>query len=114
MPYLTIQTNKSIAPESVKPLLSKASQKIADTLGKPERYVMVNLISGARMIFAGSDAPAAYVELKSIGLPDSQTQHLSHILCAFLSETLDIEPERVYIEFNDIPRKLWGWNGSTF
>ncbi|HEB78063.1 MAG TPA: hypothetical protein ENI90_06025, partial [Methylothermaceae bacterium] len=42
------------------------------------------------------------------------TQPLSRFLCDFLQNQLNIAPDRVYIEFIDIPRKFWGWNGSTF
>lgn len=114
MPYLSIQTNLNIPDESARRIVAKASAKLADLLGKPERYVMVNLIGDATLIFAGSGDPAAYVELKSIGLPENQTQHLSETLCSFLRQELDIDPQRVYIEFIDIPRKFWGWNNSTF
>ena len=114
MPYVKIQTNTPIASEAKQPLLSKISRQVADALNKPERYVMVALAGNASMVFSGSGDPAAYIELKSIGLPDTQTQHLSQMMCTLLHDELSIEPERIYIEFTDIPRKFWGWNGSTF
>lgn len=114
MPYVKIRTNTAIASEEKQPLLSKISRQIADALNKPERYVMVDLAGNAAMVFSGRGDPAAYIELKSIGLADTQTQHLSQMMCALLHDELDISPERIYIEFTDIPRKFWGWNGSTF
>ena len=114
MPYLRIETNLELDRQQVDTLLSSASQAMADQLGKPERYVMVEVIAGAHLMFDGNRDPAAYVELKSIGLPESQTQPLSRFLCDFLQNQLNIAPDRVYIEFIDIPRKFWGWNGSTF
>jgi hypothetical protein len=39
---------------------------------------------------------------------------LSRALCDFLKAELGIEPERVYIEFWDINKKMFGWNGGTF
>ena len=114
MPYVKIQTNTPLASEAKQPLLSKISRQVADALNKPERYVMVDLAGNAAMVFAGSGDPAAYIELKSIDLPDTQTQHLSQMLCLLLHDELTISPERIYIEFTDIPRKFWGWNGSTF
>lgn len=114
MPYLRIETNVELDQQQVDTLLGSASQAIAQQLGKPERYVMVEVVGGARLLFNGSRDPAAYVELKSIGLPESQTQPLSRFLCEFLQSQLKVAPDRVYIEFIDIPRKYWGWNGSTF
>ena len=30
------------------------------------------------------------------------------------AHTAGIEPERIYIEFSDAARSMWGWNSSTF
>jgi phenylpyruvate tautomerase len=114
MPYLRIQTNAPQAQEQAKALLAAASKTAAQALGKPERYVMVELSENPLLLFAGTDEPAAYVELKSIGLPAGQTKALSQTLCALLETQLGIKPARVYIEFTDIQGGLWGWNGGTF
>ena len=114
MPYLNIQTNRPIPEGTHQELLHKASQLVAEQLGKPERYVMIALAPPAPMLFAGEDAPAAFLELKSIGLPRDRTPALSAALCDLLEETLAIPPERVYIEFADAPRDLWGWDSATF
>ena len=114
MPLLKIQTNRPIDATAQKALASKASQTVADLLGKPERYVMVSIEHNPAMLFGGSDEPLAYLELKSIGLPESQTTDLSRSLCEMLKETLDLSADRIYIEFSDAPRKMWGWNGGTF
>lgn len=114
MPYLRIQTNTSLNDVGAQQLITRASALVAEQLGKPERYVMVALEPPVPMLFAGSDSPVAYLELKSIGLAESQTPDLSKALCALVSETLGVDPDRVYIEFNNAPRKMWGWNGATF
>lgn len=114
MPYLKIQLNSHISPEQGKQLLAAASGEIARQLGKPESYVMVELTTNPAMLFAGNDSPAAYLELKSIGLPAARTQPLSGALCGLLQERLGIDPARVYIEFTDVKGSCWGWNGSTF
>ncbi|MGW8228294.1 MAG: phenylpyruvate tautomerase MIF-related protein [Gammaproteobacteria bacterium] len=114
MPYLKIQTNQTTTPDQARALISKASQLVASELGKPEQYVMVALSPPVPMVFAGTDAPTAYLELKSIGLPASRTGDLSQALCTLIENQLAISKERVYIEFADAPRAMWGWNGSTF
>lgn len=114
MPYLKIQLNRSLDPEKSKALLAEASQKIAKELGKPERYVMVELTANPAMLFGGTDEAAAYVELKSIGLPVGQTKALSQALSALLEASAGIAPARIYIEFTDVKGSLWGWNGGTF
>lgn len=114
MPYLKIQTNVEREPGDSQPATLRASKLVAELLGKPEQYVMVALEAGVPMAFAGSEAPAAYLELKSIGLPQARTAEFSRALCAFISDEFGIRQERIYIEFADAPRTLWGWNGGTF
>ncbi len=114
MPYLSIQTNKSLPADACATLLAKASRAVAESLGKPEQYVMVALQGDTPMLFAGGDTPTAYLELKSIGLPESRTAALSRTLCDLMQAELGISQDRVYIEFADAPRSMWGWNGATF
>ncbi|MEW6645756.1 MAG: phenylpyruvate tautomerase MIF-related protein [Pseudomonadota bacterium] len=114
MPYLLIKTNITPADGAVQPLLQRASRQVAQALGKPEDYVMVALEHSCPMLFAGNDAPLAYLELKSIGLPRTRTAELSAQLAGLLHEELGIAADRVYIEFADAAGPLWGWNGATF
>ena len=114
MPYLALRTNREIAHAQRTALLSNLSATVATLLGKPERYVMVSLHDASPMLFAGSDAPLAYLELKSIGLPQQRTPELSAALCTLVGETLDIARDRIYIEFANAERNMWGWDGTTF
>ena len=54
------------------------------------------------------------LELKSIGLPQDRTTELSKALCKLVHDEFGVRPDRVYIEFADAPRTMWGWNGGTF
>ncbi len=112
MPYIHVHTNVDVADEQA--FLKRCSATAAKALGKPESYVMVNLSHGKPMLFAGSDAPLAYIELKSLGLPGEATSDLSATLCTMLEDALGIEPGRVYIEFLSPERHMWGWDGGTF
>ncbi len=114
MPLLKIHTNQSLDEGQKTALLAEASRDIAAQLGKPESYVMVAFEHNSDMLFAGTGAPLAYLELKSIGLPAASTPTLSAQLCKLMQQHLGIPAERVYVEFADAPRHLWGWNGGTF
>ncbi len=114
MPLLKIQTNAPVEESRRQALLRHLSALVAEMLGKPERYVMVILQQDQTMLFAGNDQPLAYLELKSIGLPVDRTRDFSASLCEAISEQLAIPPERIYIEFSDAQRNMWGWNGTTF
>ncbi len=114
MPYLSLQTNKILSDDEQSNLLRSSSKLVADLLGKPEKYVMVTIEPTKPMLFSGSDAPAAYIELKSINLPEDKTTELSEHLCNLLNKVSSIEKDRIYIEFVAAPRKMWGWNSATF
>jgi len=114
MPLLKIQTNIKIPDDQRDTLLTQASSTTASILGKPEAYVMVTLELNPDMLFAGSAAPLAYLELKSIRLPEAETKTLSHSLCQLISDQLGIQTDRIYIEFTNAERHMWGWNGDTF
>ncbi|MBL1275471.1 MAG: tautomerase family protein [Ectothiorhodospiraceae bacterium] len=114
MPFLKIQTNQALDPAQQQALMAKASSLVAEKLGKPENYVMVAIETGQTMQFAGTSCPLAYLELKSIGLPADETRNLSDSLCTLVSQELDVEKNRTYIEFADAQRNMWGWDGGTF
>ena len=112
MPLLELTTNTNI--DDVQPLAKQASRLAADILGKPESYVMVKIMPEQSLIFAGSDEPAAHVKLKSLGLPEKDTAELSAKICDFISAELGIKSARIYIEFANPERHMWGWSSKTF
>lgn len=114
MPLLRLATNVAIPAVERPALLARASRTVAGLLGKPESYVMILLEDGRDLLFAGTAEPAAYLELKSLGLPEARTPEFSRALCGLLEETLGIAPDRVFIEFASPPRHLFGWNNATF
>jgi len=112
MPYLSVQTNVRVDDHAG--FISRLSQQTAAMLGKPESYVMVHLDAGVALSFAGSAAPAAYVQLKSLGLPEKQTADYSARLCSVLQAELGVDAARIYIEFSAPQRHMWGWDSGTF
>ena len=112
MPLFTLKTNQIINDHAAAGQL--LSQLAAEILNKSESYVMVLVQDALYMCFAGSDEPAALVELKSLGLPAAQTADLAEKVCAAVKQLTGIPSERIYIEFSSPPRHLWGWNGKTF
>lgn len=114
MPTLKILTNVRVADGDRADLMSQASAAVSQMLSKPETYVMVILEDGRDMLFAGSGDPAAYLELKSLALPEDQTARLSESLCDLVEHLLGVPPSRVYIELASPPRHMFGWDRSTF
>lgn len=112
MPLLELTTNTKI--NNCQHIAQRASKLTADILGKPESYVMVKIQPEQALIFAGTDEPAAHVKLKSLGLPESNTADISSRLCSFINENLSISSARIYIEFSNPERHMWGWDKRTF
>ena len=112
MPVLHIHSNISIDHQS--DFLAQASTAVATALVKPESYVMILFSECKAMSFAGTQEPTAFLELKSLGLNDTQTKDLSCVLCEFIEKMLEIDTSRIYIEFSSPERAMFGWNKSTF
>jgi len=112
MPVLHIHSNISIDDQP--DFLAQASSTVANALGKPESYVMILFSECKTMSFSGTQEPTAFLELKSLGLNNTQTNDLSEKLCLFLETTLKIDSSRIYIEFSAPERPMFGWNKNTF
>ena len=112
MPLLEIFTNTVVDNEQV--IATKASKLVTEILNKPESYVMVRVQTEQSLLFAGSNEPAALVQLKSLGLPEKNTSELSSSICDFISTEFNINSTRIYIEFSSPERHMWGWDKRTF
>ena len=111
MPLINLRTSLASVDHRDE-LLLELSAKLAEQTGKPEDYVMTLLETDVPMTFAGSSAPAAFVEVKSIGAlrPSAMTASL----CELIKARMGIPADRVYVHFEDVPASSFGWNGSTF
>src|SRR5579863_179706 len=114
MPLLKLETTVSLDEQKRASLLSSLSRIVAETIGKPEKYVMVTVNQGS-ILMAGKPGDAAFVEVRSIGgLDGDMNRQLSERICGVLNQSLCISPERVYLNFSDVEADNWGWNGQTF
>ncbi|RCW38312.1 phenylpyruvate tautomerase MIF-related protein [Marinilabilia salmonicolor] len=114
MPFLKISTNKAIDITAQTTFLKAASAQIAETLQKPEKFVMTQFDQPTPMTFGGTDEDAAFLEIKSIGLTNGQAGILAKEIPTIIENHLGIDASRIYIEFSDAPRSFWGWNKGTF
>ncbi|ETN81531.1 hypothetical protein RB195_008732 [Necator americanus] len=114
MPVFQLSTNVSqskVTPE----LLKQISSLVARILHKPESYVCVHVVADQSMTFAGTDDPCAVGSLKSIGgVGGSQNNSHAKALFALIKDHLEIEGNRMYIEFVDIGAGDIAYNGRTF
>jgi phenylpyruvate tautomerase PptA (4-oxalocrotonate tautomerase family) len=114
MPLLILETTVVLTEDKRKALLASLSKTVAETIGKPEQYVMV-AIGQADMLMSGSPGAAAFVDVRSIGgLTNDVNQELSQQVCKLLNDALGVPENRVYLNFTEVEASNWGWNGSTF
>ncbi|XP_020274779.1 macrophage migration inhibitory factor homolog [Asparagus officinalis] len=115
MPCLNLSTNVNLEKIDTSAILSEASKAVARVTGKPEQYVMIVLEGSVPVSFGGSQDPAAFGTLVSIGgLNPDVNKDLSAAIAAILETKLSIPKSRFYLKFEDTKRSYFGWNGSTF
>jgi phenylpyruvate tautomerase PptA (4-oxalocrotonate tautomerase family) len=115
MPLIKVQTSAHPDSAQVTDLLKQLSASLAQHTRKPETYVMTAFDSNVPMTFGGTDAPACYIEIKSVGsMTPDQTQSMSQDFCQQIQQSLNVPVDRIYIEFADAKGYLWGWKGTTF
>jgi len=75
---------------------------------------MVVVNSGVTILFGDSDAPAALVEIASIGGINAKNNlQLTMDVSKPLAD-VGIKADRVYVQCTDVPAANWGWNNKTF
>ncbi|KAH1072589.1 hypothetical protein J1N35_024917 [Gossypium stocksii] len=103
MPTLNLYTNVPVDAVTTSDIPKDATEAVAKIIGKPESYVMILVYGGVPMAFAGTEAPAAYGELISIGgLGPSVNAKLSSTVADILQTKLSIDSSRFYIKFYDV------------
>ena len=114
MPLLKLETTVALSEDKRQALLASLSKTVAETIGKPQQYVMV-AASQAAMQMSVRPGDAAFVDVRSIGgLTADANRKLSQKICQLLHDSLGIPPNRIYLNFTEVQASHWGWNGSTF
>ncbi|PKA67254.1 phenylpyruvate tautomerase [Apostasia shenzhenica] len=102
MPCLNLSTNVNLDGVDTSSILSEATKTVAKLIGKPESYVMIVLKGSVPMSFGGTEAPAAYGELVSIGgLNPDVNKKLSAAIALILEKKLSIPKSRYFLKFYD-------------
>ncbi|KAF2306459.1 hypothetical protein GH714_018295 [Hevea brasiliensis] len=102
MPCLNLSTNVSLDGVDTSAILSEATSTVAKIIGKPEAYVMIVLKGSVPIAFGGTEQPAAYGELVSIGgLGPDVNKKLSAAISAILETKLSVSKSRFFLKFYD-------------
>ncbi|KAL5720905.1 phenylpyruvate tautomerase [Ranunculus cassubicifolius] len=102
MPCLNLSTNVNLDGIDTSSILSEATKTVAKIIGKPEAYVMIVLKGSIPIAFGGTEQPAAYGELVSIGgLNPNTNKELSAAISEILLTKLSIPKNRFFLKFYD-------------
>ncbi len=114
MPLVNVWCSTPVQDTAKRAFLKETTATVASLLGKGQRWVMVRVSDEESITFGGTADPCCYAEFKSLSLPENRTPEFSAVLSNLIEEHLGVSPDRVYIEFADPPRTMFGFNGSTF
>ncbi|KAI4356077.1 hypothetical protein L6164_000127 [Bauhinia variegata] len=113
MPCLTLSTNVRPDGAETSSLISEIISTVANLMGRPHSYVMASLEGSIPISFGGTEEPAAYGELVSIGVlnPDINKK-LSAAIAVILETKLSVPKSRFFLQFYDIEGFNCGLHGS--
>jgi phenylpyruvate tautomerase len=114
MPLMTIRSAAPIDDTAASTMLAACSDKLAELLAQPEAYVMTLFERANRMTMAGTADPCCLVEIRSVvELTGDQTRAVAQAFCPMLTHYLGVPANRIFLNFTDFRRAMWGFNGAT-
>jgi len=112
MPMIEAKVTVSL-PEEKRDVLKAEFGKAISIMGKPESYLMINLVDNQDLYFGGKKLEkGAYVEIKVLGTVDSKSSLMTEKVCQILENHLGIPGDAVYVSYFGTAN--WGWNGGNF
>ncbi len=77
--------------------------------------MMIVVQPNTPITFGGSDEPAAYATLHSIGgIEASSNGRAAKLVSSLIQTPFGVNPERIYVTFTDYSPANYAWNGNTF
>ena len=113
MPMIEAKVTMQL-PEEKRNVLKTEFGKAISILGKPESYLMINLVEKQDLYFGGKKMEkAAYVEIKVLGeVEEGSSSKMTARICEILEKELGISGNAVYVSY--FGTSNWGWNGTNF
>lgn len=111
MPYIAVNTSKSLSAQQKDALKSVLGEKITLIPGKTEERLMVDIADGRSLYFAGQPGDIAFVEIRCFGktAPEAQKAYAAAVFEA-LEKQLGLSADKVY--YNHIDLETWGAGGA--
>ena len=111
MPYISTTANIAISGRKEQAIKERMGRAIELIPGKTEGWLMLSFRDNVSMYFKGDDEPCAICEVKLFGSASEEVyESLTEELTDILREELDLDPDRIYVTYEEIG--VWGWNGG--
>ncbi len=115
MPLICLKLSATLNKDQQTQLSTKLSSIVAGQLGKPESYMMVILEPQTPILFAQSQEPAAFADIRSVGsISGDQAKRLSRAITDAIATLANIRTDRIYLNFSGLSGAMWGYDGATF
>lgn len=113
MPFINAKFSDTVTPEKEIEIKSALGEAIT-LLGKPERYLMVEIEDNRRLYFGGrNDQPIAYFDVSLLhSAPRQSYEKLTARLCEIAKEYMNVDGSNVYVKFEETEN--WGFNSGMF
>ena len=113
MPYINAKFSTPVSPDKELQLKSALGEAIT-LLGKPERYLMVEIQDDRRLYFGGrNDRPIAFFDVALLhSAPRASYEKLTARLCDIAKDVMDVDGYNVYVKFEET--ESWGYDGFMF
>lgn len=113
MPCIKIETNVTLDAATAKAKALALAREAAVAIGKPVERILAVIEPNMALSYRGVETPAAFVELKSIGLKADDCPALAKWMGEFLERELGVPASMGLIEFKELDPELTGVNKGT-
>ena len=113
MPFINAKFSDTVTPEKEIEIKSALGEAIT-LLGKPARYLMVEIEDNRRLYFGGrNDQPIAYFDVSLLhSAPRQSYEKLTARLCEIAKEYMNVDGSNVYVKFEETEN--WGYDSFMF
>lgn len=113
MPFINAKFSTPVSPEKEIALKTALGEAIT-LLGKPERYLMVEIQDNRRLYFGGENsAPIAFFDVSLLhSAPRASYEKLTARLCEIAKDVMGVDGSNVYVKFEETEN--WGYDGFMF
>ena len=113
MPFINAKFSTPVSPEKETEIKTALGEAIT-LIGKPERYLMIEIQDNCRLYFGGDNSePIAFFDVSLLhSAPRASYEKLTKKLCDTAKDIMGVDGSNVYVKFEETEN--WGYDGFMF